>query len=131
MIAVDIYDIELTYSVSGTGNRLDANPVDSGENTGSLNVTLKPGMGREEEVRTMNIMREELAKIPGVQYEFSRPTLMSFASPVQIEISGFDLNGLDRTSQSILQKMADSDRARSRVPDCSSGTFLGTAQGVP
>ena len=106
----DLDDIDLSYSVAGSGNRLDANPVDSGENTGTLSVTLMPGMGRNEEVRTMNIMREELASIPGVQYEFSRPALMSFSSPIEIEISGFDLNGLDITSRAILQQMAESGR---------------------
>ena len=35
----DLDDVELNYSVAGTGNRLDANPVDSGENTGTLNIT--------------------------------------------------------------------------------------------
>ena len=28
----------LNYSVAGTGNRLDANPVDAGDNTGTLSV---------------------------------------------------------------------------------------------
>ena len=38
--------IALAYSVAGTGNRLDANPVDSGENTGRLSITLDRGAGR-------------------------------------------------------------------------------------
>ena len=38
--------------------------------------------------------RAELARLPGVQYEFSRPSLMSFASPLQVEISGYDLEAL-------------------------------------
>jgi HAE1 family hydrophobic/amphiphilic exporter-1 len=104
----DIDDVELSYSVAGTGNRLDANPVDAGENTGSLNLTLKAGSNRADENSAMNVMRKQLAQIPGVQYEFSRPSLMSFASPIQIEIAGFDLNSLDRVNQSILGSMVDS-----------------------
>ena len=104
----DIEDVELSYSVAGTGNRLDANPVDAGENTGSLNLTLKAGANRADENSAMNIMREQLAQIPGVQYEFSRPSLMSFASPIQIEIAGFDLKSLDRVNQNILGSMVDS-----------------------
>ena len=104
----DIEDVELSYSVAGTGNRLDANPVDAGENTGSLNLTLKAGANRADENSAMDIMREQLAQIPGVQYEFSRPSLMSFASPIQIEIAGFDLKSLDRVNQNILGSMVDS-----------------------
>ena len=106
----EIDDVELSYSVAGTGNRLDANPVDSGENTGTLSLTLKPGAGRAEETRAMNVMRKELAALPGVQYEFSRPALMSFASPLQIEIAGFDLEGLETANRTLISQLSASGR---------------------
>jgi HAE1 family hydrophobic/amphiphilic exporter-1 len=105
-----ISDIELSYSVAGTGNRLDANPVDAGENTGTLSITLIPGSGRAEENAVMDAMREELSRLPGVQYEFSRPALMSFASPMQIEVSGFDLAGLASVNQALVTQMSSSGR---------------------
>lgn len=102
--------VDLNYSVAGTGNRLDANPVDAGENTGTLSITLKPGAGRAEEAAAMDAMRKQLALLPGVQYEFSRPSLMTFASPLQIEISGFDLVDLESVNQVLVSKMQSSDR---------------------
>ncbi|MDH3337261.1 MAG: efflux RND transporter permease subunit [Gammaproteobacteria bacterium] len=102
--------VALDYSVAGTGNRLDANPVDAGDYTGTLSITLTPGSGRKEENATMQAMRTALARLPGVQYEFSRPALMSFASPLQIEISGYDLEGLERVSQLVVQELSASDR---------------------
>jgi HAE1 family hydrophobic/amphiphilic exporter-1 len=102
--------VALDYSVAGTGNRLDANPVDAGDNTGTLSITLQAGAGRAEENATMEAMRAELSRLPGVQYEFSRPALMSFASPLQIEISGYDLEGLSRVSAMVVQEMSASDR---------------------
>jgi HAE1 family hydrophobic/amphiphilic exporter-1 len=102
--------VALNYSVAGTGNRLDANPVDAGDNTGALSVTLKEGSGRVAENRTMTTMRAELAKLPGVQYEFTRPTLLAFESPLQIEIAGYDLAGLSRVSQAVVQALSSSDR---------------------
>ncbi len=102
--------IALDFSVAGTGNRLDASPVDAGDNTGTLSLALLPGAGREEENATMDAMRAELARIPGVQYEFSRPSLMTFSSPLQIEISGYDLDALAQVSRSIEESMAASDR---------------------
>ena len=58
----------------------------------------------------MDAMRQELARLPGVQYEFSRPALMTFASPLQIEISGYDLDGLARVSRLVVSEMSASDR---------------------
>jgi len=108
--ASNIDAVALNYSVAGTGNRLDANPVDAGDNTGSLSVKLAPGSGRSAENRAMDAMREELARLPGVQYEFSRPALLSFASPLQIEIAGYDLDALGRVSNQVVEAMSGSDR---------------------
>ncbi|MGB5688770.1 MAG: efflux RND transporter permease subunit, partial [Woeseiaceae bacterium] len=108
--AAGIDAIALNYSVAGTGNRLDANPVDAGDNTGTLSVQLAPGAGRDAEDRAMDAMRKELARLPGVQYEFSRPALLSFASPLQIEVSGFDLEALARVSGAVVAEMSASDR---------------------
>jgi HAE1 family hydrophobic/amphiphilic exporter-1 len=109
-VAENIDAVELNYSVAGTGNRLDANPVDAGDNTGTLSITLKEGSGRDAEEQTMAAMRAELSTLPGVQYEFTRPSLLTFASPLQIEVSGYDLAGLARVSQSVVQAMSASDR---------------------
>jgi HAE1 family hydrophobic/amphiphilic exporter-1 len=106
----DIDTVELDYSVAGTGNRLDANPVDAGDNAGTLSVALVPGAGRDEETAAMEAMRRELSGIPGVQYEFSRPSLMSFSSPLQVEIAGYDLEDLALVSQAVVSQMADDDR---------------------
>ncbi len=109
-VAGSLDDVALSYSVAGTGNRLDANPVDAGENTGSLSVTLRPGAGRENENQAMDAMRAELAKLPGVQYEFRRPALMTFAAPLQIEIAGFDLEALAAANDRIMTALAASGR---------------------
>ena len=58
--------------MAGTGNRLDANPVDSGENTGNLDVKLKAPIDQDGEELAMQQLRTELGGIPGAQYEFTR-----------------------------------------------------------
>jgi len=108
--ASNIDAVELDYSVAGTGNRLDATPVDAGDNTGTLSVQMRPGASRIDEAAAMDAMRDELARLPGVQYEFSRPELLSFASPLQIEVAGFDLDALSFVSDAISQEMSASDR---------------------
>ena len=106
----DSDDVELSYSVAGTGNRLDANPVDAGENTGTLSFILRDGAGRAAEDATMRSLRDALSRLPGVQYEFKRPALMTFADPLAIEISGFDLEGLASANRRLLDALAASPR---------------------
>jgi HAE1 family hydrophobic/amphiphilic exporter-1 len=108
--AAQIDAVETHYSVAGTGNRLDANPVDAGDNTGTLSVTLQKGADRAAEDAAMAAMRAELSMLPGVQYEFTRPSLMSFSSPLQVEVSGYDLSDLARISEAVVQAMSASDR---------------------
>ena len=108
--ARDIPSIELDYSVAGTGNRLDANPVDAGDNTGTLSVQMDRGAGRAAENEAIAAMRDRLEALPGVQYEFTRPALLSFASPLQIEVAGYDLDALALISGAIVRQMSASDR---------------------
>ena len=105
-----IETVAMDFSVAGTGNRLDANPVDAGDNTGSLNVRLVPGAGRAEENAAMDAMRRELSRLAGVQYEFSRPSLMAFASPLQVEITGYDLDDIGTVAREIESALALSAR---------------------
>ena len=70
-------DVALSYSVAGTGNRIDANPVDAGEHTGSLSVALVPGADRAAEAAVMDAIRRDIEGLPGLSFEFARPELLS------------------------------------------------------
>jgi len=106
----ELDEVALTYSVAGTGNRLDANPVDAGEHTGKVSVTLRPGSDRDDEARVMAKLRDTVSAMPGTAFEFRRPALMSFASPLQIEVAGYDLDALADVSRIIERQLADSGR---------------------
>ena len=103
-------NVALAYSVAGTGNRLDANPVDAGENTGRLSITLQKGAGRDDEEAAMAGMRGELDKLPGLQYRFSRPALFSMATPLEVVVSGYDLDRLGEAAERVRQQMLQDDR---------------------
>ena len=112
--------IELTYSVAGTGNRLDASPVDAGEHTGQLNVKLDPAAGRAGEFSTVAAMRASLERMPGVSYEFSRPALFAFNTPLEVEIAGFELERINELASQLQRQLAASARfadVRSTVED--------------
>lgn len=106
----DLPAVALTYSVAGTGNRLDASPVDAGEHTGQLNVKLAPGAGREAEAQTIAAMRASLERMPGVFYEFSRPALFSFSTPLEIEVVGYDLERIGDVAEQLRRALEASPR---------------------
>ena len=108
--AAELGTVALTYSVAGTGNRLDANPVDAGEHTGSLNIRLVPGSARPQENAAIAHMRDRLQRVPGLQYKFSRPALFTFSTPLEIEISGYDLDQLSAINDRIKTEMEASPR---------------------
>src|SRR6185295_16423999 len=104
--------LERAYSVAGSGNRLDANPVDSGENTGTLDVSLKPPAGPLAEEQAMQALRARIADLPGVQYEFSRPALLTLTTPVEVILYGYDLERLSSAASALRTKMEASGAFR-------------------
>lgn len=102
--------LERSYSVSGTGNRLDASPDKGGENWGELNVVLKKPVSLSSERDTMNALRSQLDTLPGLDYEIERPALFSFKTPLEIEINGYDLDALKSVSERLVAQMRQSDR---------------------
>ncbi len=98
-------NVRSSFAVAGTGNRMDANPDEGGENWGELNVMLASGASSTLEEETMDAMRTSLIQVPGLQYKFSRPSLFSFSTPVEIEISGFDLENLKKVSDELARAM--------------------------
>jgi HAE1 family hydrophobic/amphiphilic exporter-1 len=108
--SAELGNVELAYSVAGTGNRLDANPVDAGENTGRLSITLEEGAGRVEEDAAMQGMRGSLENLPGVQYRFSRPSLFALSTPLEVVVSGYDLDRLRVAAEQVRERMAADGR---------------------
>ncbi|MGQ0429327.1 MAG: efflux RND transporter permease subunit, partial [Gammaproteobacteria bacterium] len=99
--AMALDQIATSYAVTGTGNRLDASPTDAGENTGRLSVTLKPGTDPAAEAEAMEALRRKFDELAGVQYQFSRPALFTFASPLEVTITGYDLDRLRQVAEQV------------------------------
>lgn len=108
--AKKVTSINTTFAVAGTGNKMDANPNQGGENYGELNVALTSGATRFIEEGTMNKLRGGLQRIPGLEYKFSRPALFTFKTPVEVEISGYNLTDLKKVSDRLHKKISDNDR---------------------
>jgi len=101
--------VKLTSAVAGTGNRLDAAPVDSGDNAGRINVQINSTSNQFAEDTVRNELRSALDELPGVSYEFGTPELVNFSSPFQVEVQGYDLTSLRLASEQITNAMLASD----------------------
>jgi hydrophobic/amphiphilic exporter-1 (mainly G- bacteria), HAE1 family len=110
--ATRLPNLERAYSVSGTGNRLDANPTESGENTGELAVVLRQPAGAEEEAVALAALRKDFDQLPGVQYEFARPSLFTLATPLEVVLSGYELESLNKAANEIQGAMVRSGAFR-------------------
>jgi HAE1 family hydrophobic/amphiphilic exporter-1 len=98
-------NLALSYAVAGTGNRLDANPVDAGENTGRVSITLGHGATREDEEHAIAQLRDSLLQLPGVQHQFSRPSLFALSTPLEVVITGYDLESLSQAAEGVHARM--------------------------
>jgi HAE1 family hydrophobic/amphiphilic exporter-1 len=103
-------NISLIYGVSGTGTRLDATPTESGENIARMLVVLKPGVKERGERAAIEGLRAAMASHPGAEVKFSRPQLFSFATPLEIELRGYDLASLQKAGKNLSGLLNNSPR---------------------
>ncbi len=109
-LSTELPEIEYTFSVSGSGNRLDADPVDAGEHVGALHVAMKSGSGAVVERKVMERLRSRLDQMPGVQAQFDRPALFSFDTPLEVVVSGYDLETLRGVADQVATELKGSRR---------------------
>jgi len=102
-------EIDYAFGVAGSGNRIDANPTEAGENISRILVALNDASTRSEQ-RAMSALRAAIGSQPGVKARVSRPELMSFDKPVEIRVAGYDLDALKNISEQIMVALEGSDR---------------------
>jgi len=102
--------VTTVYGVAGSGNRIDANPTESGENIARLLVVMKPASGMDEQRRVIQKLRTHVGDIAGLDANFSSPQLLSFDKPLEIEIQGYDLDSLRQASDAVLERLRQSNR---------------------
>ena len=100
--------VNYVYGVAGSGNRIDANPTESGENIARMLVVMKPEAGMDDQQRVIGKLRTRAAKIAGLDANFASPELLSFDKPLEIEIQGYDLDSLRLASDEVLRRLRKS-----------------------
>lgn len=108
--AADLAEVEYVYSVAGSGNRIDANPTESGENYAQMLVVMKPSTTLPAQEGLIERLRETVSGIAGLEATFSAPKLLSFDKPLEIEVYGYNLAQLKQLSGEIVERLRQSDR---------------------
>ena len=100
-------NVARTYAMSGTGSLISAAPSQGGDHWGRLNIVMAPNASSsssEGKNASSNMdkvkaaLRDALNRYPNVQATFTEPELFTFASPIQVEVSGYDLRQLQTLS---------------------------------
>ncbi len=85
------------YSIVGTTGQSGGYASDERENIGQINIRLRPGSTRADEDALMDRLRARLRRHPiaALAYKFARPALFSYATPVEVEVRGYNLLKLE------------------------------------
>ena len=100
--------VATTYSVAGTGGKLDASASRGGEQVGELSVVLFDGAEPTDEALVMSLARQQLEAVPGVQFTVERPQLFTFATPLEVEVAGNDLQAIEDVAKRLVDAMSAS-----------------------
>jgi len=75
-------------------------------NRGQIALALKNPADHKAEEEVADRLRGELEALPGVSYEFDRPALLTFKSPIEVEVYAYDLDTLRTLSAAVAERMA-------------------------
>ncbi|MCE7031403.1 efflux RND transporter permease subunit [Lysobacter sp. GX 14042] len=100
--------VHALYGVSGSGTRLDASPTESGDNIGKLTVVMAGGGSQQVEATVTEHLRATMRDYPEAQVDFARPELLSFSTPLEIELSGHDLGELETAGRQLAAMLRSS-----------------------
>ncbi|MFN3323911.1 MAG: efflux RND transporter permease subunit [Bryobacteraceae bacterium] len=122
--AAEIEGVRLVYSSVGGSNKNQFAQNTYEENVAQLYVVMRNRSDDAAELRAIEQLRSRLREYPEVSFTFSRPTLFSFKTPVEVEIYGYDLDDL-RTAADLVASRLERIRGLS---DLTTSTELGNPE---
>lgn len=109
-LANEIPGIAHTYSVTGSGNRLDSSPEKGGENRAEVNVVISRPFTEAKEASVTAALRERLASIPDIEVKIEKPALFTFKTPLEVEIYGYNLDKVKEQNDRLVELLEANDR---------------------
>lgn len=98
-------EVRSVFSSVGGSNKNQFARESKEENVAQLYVVMKSRQDKTAELRTIEKIRDRLQQFPEVAFTFSRPTLFSVKTPVEVEIYTYDLDSQRRAADLIAERM--------------------------
>lgn len=102
--------VERSYGLAGTGAQMTVDPAIGGSHWGRLHVVMQGDSSADDEALVQDELRRTLALLPGITSRFDRPQLFSFSTPLEIEISGYDLSQLADSAERLMASLSSDGR---------------------
>ncbi|MEH6462363.1 MAG: efflux RND transporter permease subunit [Shewanella psychromarinicola] len=100
-------DVKHAYSQAGSGGLMTSDTARGGENWGRLQVVLADPLA----FNTVSlVLRNTARNIPELEAQIEHPELFSFKTPLEIELSGYDLVQLKQSADRLVNALSESDR---------------------
>jgi HAE1 family hydrophobic/amphiphilic exporter-1 len=98
-------EVDSVYELIGKGSRGGISFQEEMENLSEFTIRLNSGiLGREEDL-IMDRVRKELETFPTAQIKVYKPRLFSFKAPLEVVVSGLDLDRIKAISDELLAKV--------------------------
>ena len=102
-------EIDSIYELIGRGSRGGISFQEERENLSEFTLRLKPGILGKKEDRIMDLVRADLEKFPTTKVKVYKPRLFSFKAPLEVVVSGNDLETIKQVSDDLLEKIRSVD----------------------
>jgi HAE1 family hydrophobic/amphiphilic exporter-1 len=101
-IAAEQSAVKRSYAQAGTGAQMTVDPSIGGSHWGRLNIVLQHGTNAQQEQQVIATLRDYLAQLPDVTVKIDRPQLFSFSTPLEVELSGYELPELKTAADNLV-----------------------------
>jgi len=102
-------EIESIYELIGKGSRAGISFQEERENLSEFTLRLQPGILGKKEDRIMDRVRADLEKFPTTNIKVYKPRLFSFKAPLEVVVSGNDLDQIKSVSDDLLERLQGVD----------------------
>lgn len=100
-------EIESVYELIGRGSMGGISFQEERENLSEFTIRLKSGILGKKEDRVMEKVRANLANFPTTKVKVYKPRLFSFKAPLEVVISGNNVEVIKQVSDELLEKLRD------------------------
>ena len=101
----DLAGVITAFSQVGASGQTGGFADEKKENLAQMFIRLTPGSTVIDEERAMDEVRQLLRDVPDLDYKFSRPSYFSFRTPIEVEITGYNLETLTAIAVDVTQRM--------------------------